>query len=76
MINIDETVQQNNLVIYTRNTTMDPTRGESGPSKRPVLKRQMLRAIQGILLSQETRWLIEDENKKGGENDVKLCETA
>ncbi|OAS83103.1 recombinase family protein [Metabacillus litoralis] len=35
-----------------------------------------LAAMQGIPLSQVARWLIEDENKKGDENDAKPCETA
>ncbi|OXS60817.1 resolvase-like protein [Bacillus sp. V-88] len=35
-----------------------------------------LAAMQGIPLSQVARWLIEDENKKGGEDDAALCETA
>ncbi|MCA0151355.1 recombinase family protein [Rossellomorea vietnamensis] len=35
-----------------------------------------LAAMQGIPLSQIARWLIEDENKKGGEHDAELCETA
>ncbi|RTR25942.1 recombinase family protein [Robertmurraya yapensis] len=35
-----------------------------------------LAAMQEIPLSQVARWLIEDENKKGGELDAELCETA
>ncbi|MEK3857499.1 recombinase family protein [Cytobacillus sp. FSL H8-0458] len=35
-----------------------------------------LAAMQGIPLSLVARWLIEDENKKGGERDAELCETA
>ncbi|KIU10053.1 hypothetical protein SC09_Contig28orf00219 [Bacillus subtilis] len=35
-----------------------------------------LAAMQGIPLLLVARWLIEDENKKGGELDAELCETA
>lgn len=35
-----------------------------------------LAAMQGIPLSLVARWLIEDENKKGGERDAELCETT
>ncbi|MGM2457246.1 recombinase family protein [Bacillus cereus group sp. BceL015] len=39
-------------------------------------KHLSLSALQGIPLSQVARWLIEDDNKKGGENDAKPCATA
>lgn len=35
-----------------------------------------LAAMQGIPLSLVAGWLIEDENKKGGERDAELCATA
>ncbi|MGD6960060.1 recombinase family protein [Rossellomorea aquimaris] len=39
-------------------------------------KHLSLSAMQGIPLSQVARWLIEDKNKKGGDNDAKPCATA